>query len=280
MTPAELSVMTELAAVRYLLSDAGQEDLLGLHGAQDRGKILEQAGVRASTLESELGELLREVYVHHGELFALLSDVDGSRPRQTIAENLEHIAELLMDRRYPSHPSFLTEPKKADLELLLRWMVDAGQEAVSVSYDEATGKALKMLAQPLELVNLGQTKASLRLDGRILKDLLTRVDQPSVGWTPIADHLRDAYGLQPVLIDLFLCFLCQRDHRAIGELDASPIGWRSSRTATSASHRSRRRRPTATPSWSASSRPGPTPAWAQHATWFRPWKCSATRSRS
>ena len=58
---------------------------------------------------------------------------------------------------------------------------------VSVAYDENVGKVLKTLGQPLELVNLGQTKASLRLDSRYIKDILQRADQDSVAWTPIAD---------------------------------------------------------------------------------------------
>jgi hypothetical protein len=44
-----------------------------------------------------------------------------------------------------------------------------------------------------------------------------------VGWTPIADHLRETYGFQPLLIDLFLCFLCQRDHRALQDVDGEPV---------------------------------------------------------
>ena len=47
MSPTELGVLTELAAVRYLLSEAGQEDLLETLGPQDRSKILDQAGIRA-----------------------------------------------------------------------------------------------------------------------------------------------------------------------------------------------------------------------------------------
>jgi hypothetical protein len=223
MSPTELGVLTELAAVRYLLSDAGQEDLLETLGPQDKGKVLDQAGIRQKTLEGQLDDLLKEVYVRHGEFFALISDVDSSRPRETLAENLEHIAALLMDRRYPQHPTFLAEPKKPDLEALLGWMVDAGEGSVSVAYDENVGKVLKTLGQPLELVNLGQTKASLRLDSRYIKDVLQRADQDSVGWTPIADHLRETYGFQPLLIDLFLCFLCQRDHRALQDVDGDPI---------------------------------------------------------
>jgi hypothetical protein len=222
MSPTELGVLTELAAVRYLLSDAGQEDLLETLGSQDKSKVLDQAGIRQKTLEGQLDDLLKEVYIRHGEFFALISDVDSSRPRETLAENLEHIAALLMDRRYPQHPTFLAEPKKQDLEALLGWMVDAGEGSVSVAYDENVGKVLKTLGQPLELVNLGQTKASLRLDSRYIKDVLQRVDQDSVGWSPIADHLREAYGFQPLLIDLFLCFLCQRDHRALQEVDGEP----------------------------------------------------------
>lgn len=223
MSPTELGVLTELAAVRYLLSDAGQEDLLETLGPQDKGKVLDQAGIRQKTLEGQLDDLLKEVYVRHGEFFALISDVDSSRPRETLAENLEHIAALLMDRRYPQHPTFLAEPKKQDLEALLGWMVDAGEGSVSVAYDENVGKVLKTVGQPLELVNLGQTKASLRLDSRYIKDVLQRSDQDSVGWTPIADHLRETYGFQPLLIDLFLCFLCQRDHRALQDVDGEPV---------------------------------------------------------
>ncbi len=223
MTPPELNVLTELAAVRYLLSAAGQDDLLETLGPQDRLKIIEQAGIREKSLDAQLEELLKEVYVRHGEFVALISDVDNKRPHESLADNLTHITTLMMDRRYPQHPTFLAEAKKQDLETLLKWMTDAGEGSVSVAYDEAVGKVLKSLGQPLELVNLGQTKASLRLDSRYIKDVLQRADQDTVGWTPIADHLRETYGFQPLLVDLFLCFLCQRDHRALGEIDGEPI---------------------------------------------------------
>ncbi|MFC1482365.1 DUF6079 family protein [Myxococcota bacterium] len=223
MSPTELGVLTELAAVRYLLSEAGQEDLLETLGPQDRGKVLDQAGIRARSLEGQLDELLREVYIRHGEFLALISDVDSGRPRETLAENLEHITALLMDRRYPQHPHFGAEPKKSDLEVLLDWMVKAGEANVSVAYDDSVGKVMRTLGQPLELVNLGQTKASLRLDSRYIKDVLQRADKDSVAWAPIAEHLRDTYGLQPLVVDLFLGFLCQRDHRALQEIDGEPI---------------------------------------------------------
>lgn len=224
LSPTELDVLTELAAVRYLQSDAGQTELLETHSKGDRSKLIEQANIRENTLKGQLKDLLVEVYVRHGEFQALISDVDSARPKETLAENLEHIATLLMDRRYPQHPHFGAEPRKADLEALLGWMVQASTEAnASVAYDEQAGKALKTLGQPLELVNLGQTKASLRLDSRYIKEVLQRVDQDTVAWTPIAEHLRDTYGFLPQVVDLFLCFICQRDHRALAEGTSDPV---------------------------------------------------------
>jgi hypothetical protein len=230
--PVELDLITDLAAVRYLLSAAGQEDLLDTMGPQDRKAILEQAVTRQRTLEGQIEDLLKEVYVRHGEVIALVSDFDSRRPRETLAENLEHIANGLMDRRYPQHPVFLAEPRRQDLDTLLEWMVGAADSATSVGYDEATGRVLRTLGQPLELVNLGQSKASLRLDSRYIKDVLQRADKDQVAWTPIADHLHDTYGFQPPLIDLFLCFLCRRDHRALQEVSGDTVDVRIGMPAT------------------------------------------------
>jgi hypothetical protein len=224
MSPIEIDVVTELAAVRYLLSGVGQEELLGAFGPQDKAKLLEQAGIRQQQVEGQLTRLLQAVYVDHAELLPLISDVD-THPRQpTLAENLDHMAGVLMDRRYPKHPPFGAEPRVAELELLLEWMVNSGDTGLSVAYNDATGKALRTLGQPLELVTLGQTKASLRLDTRYIKDVLQRTDQDSVPWAPVAEHLRDEYGFTPPVINLFLCFLCRRNHRALTEPDGESVG--------------------------------------------------------
>ncbi|MCA9674841.1 MAG: hypothetical protein KC464_07370 [Myxococcales bacterium] len=223
MSPTELAIITDLAAVRYLQSAAGQEEMLDTLAPADRGRLVDQAHGRERLLVEQLETLLKEVYVKHGEWFALISDVNAKPSREELSENLEQISQLLMDRRYPQHPSFLIEPKKAELARLLDWMVAAGDATTSVSYDEDTAKALKNLGQPLELVNLGQTKASLRLDSRYIKDVLQRTDRDVVNWTEVADALREQYGFQPLVIDLFLGFLCQRDHRALNQVSNDPV---------------------------------------------------------
>jgi hypothetical protein len=223
MSPAELALLTDLAAVRFLQSKVGQEELLDLLSPTDRGRLVDQAHAREKLLVEQVAGLLKKVYLEHGELFPLIGDIDTKRPHDELEPNLRHIAGLLLDRRYPQHPAFLAEPKKAELGKLLEWMVAAGDATTSVSYDEDTARALKNLGQPLELVNLGQTKASLRLDSRYIKDVLQRTDKDVVNWTEVADALRETYGFQPLVLDLFLCFLCQRDHRALGQVSGDPI---------------------------------------------------------
>ena len=230
LTPDELDLVTELAAVRFLISEDGQEEILSSMGRGDKEAVLDQAQAREKTLADRLERVTREVYVDQGEVVPLISDVDTRRPYKELDKDLLHFATLLMDRRYPGHPDFKAEPNRADLERLLLWMLDASQSGASVHYDEATGKALRALGQPLELVNLGQTKAGLRHDSRYIKDVLKRADRDSVSWEEIREHLWETYGLQPLVIDLFLCFVCSRGYRALhpatGELLKPEIGMR------------------------------------------------------
>jgi hypothetical protein len=223
LSPTEVAILTDLAAVRFLQSREGQDEMLDALAPNDRTRLVDQAHGREKLLVEQLDALLKEVYVKHGEWFAMISDVNAKPSREELAENLEHVAQLLLDRHYPQHPSFLAEPRKADLARLLDWMIAAGDASTSVSYDDETEKVLRNLGQPLELVNLGHSKASLRLDSRYIKDVLARADKDVVNWTEVADALREAYGFQPLVLDLFLGFLCQRDHRALNQVSGDPI---------------------------------------------------------
>lgn len=223
LSPTEISLLTDLAAVRFLQSKEGQEEMLDTLSPSDRTRLVDQARGRDKLLDEQLRALLKEVYIQHGEWFAMISDVNAKPSRPELAENLKHVAQLLMDRHYPQHPNFSAEPKKADLARLLDWMIAAGDAATSVNVDDETAKVLRNLGQPLELANVGQTKASLRLDSRYIKDVLSRTDKDIINWTEVADALREAYGFQPLVLDLFLCFLCQRDHRALNQVSGDPI---------------------------------------------------------
>lgn len=223
MSPSELAILTDLAAVRFLQSREGQDEMLDTLAPADRARLVDQAHGRERLLVEQVDALLVEVYVKHGEWYPLIGDIDTRRPHETLEDNLKHIAGVLMDRRYPQHPTFPSEPKKADLAKLLTWMVAAGDATTSIAYDEETERALKQLGQPLELVNLGQTKASLKLTSTYVKDVLQRADKDNVNWSEVADSLREQYGFQPMVLDLFLGFLCQRDHRALNQVSGEPV---------------------------------------------------------
>ncbi|NUN14839.1 MAG: hypothetical protein HUU55_14505 [Myxococcales bacterium] len=224
LSPLERELLTNLAAARYVVSTVGQEDLLTSHGPADRVRIVEQASTRMKQLEGELVKLLQMIYLQQSEWVALVSDVD----RRPVAEdslkgNLEFAAKMLLDRKFPQHPRFLAEPKKGELELLLAWMVQAGESNVSVAYDGTTERVLKTLGQPLDVVNLGQSKASLRLDTQYIKTVLQETDKESVAWAPIEEKLRNTFGFLPMVSRLFLAFVCQRTHRALREVTLEPI---------------------------------------------------------
>lgn len=223
MTPDELNLLTELAALDELLSETGQTKLLDAYNRDDRAQLLDQATTRRNRMEQQLQERLADVY-NAGDLLALISDVN-ERPQTggPLAENLHRVARVLMDRRYPHHPHLSAQPKKQDLELLLCWLVNAGAHNTSVAFSADESRVLQTLGVPLELVHLGQGKASLRVDSRYLKLVLQLADQDSVSWSTIADRLRDEFGFEPLLQDLFLCFLCARDHRALHESTNEPV---------------------------------------------------------
>jgi hypothetical protein len=143
---------------------------------------------------------------------------------ETLAENLEHIAALLMDRRYPQHPNFGAEPKKAGPRGPPRLDGEAGETNVSVAYDENVGKVLRNLGQPLELVNLGpdQGVAAPRLALHQGRAPAHRSGLGGVDADRRVTCARPTASSRSV-IDLFLCFLCQRDHRALKEVNGEPI---------------------------------------------------------
>ena len=211
----EQKVVHALAAVRYLRSDAGQQELLDELGSADRQQVLEQARHREISLQQDLERTIKVAYCDHGEVSALISDVESSLQGQDLQANLNRLSTTLMDRRYKAHPRFKVEPTARRLGLLLRWMESAGESGVSVHFDDETGRVLEDLGEPLELVNLGQSRASLRQDSRYLKDVLQRVDAETASWDAISDDLRRRYGFQDAVLDLFVCFVCSRGYRAL-----------------------------------------------------------------
>ena len=217
MTGEELKVITDLAAARFLLDESGQEELLGRLGPTDRKQVVDQARAHAESMETRLRELLREVYKDEGQTAALMSDVQPGVPEPDLKRNLDHFARTLLDRRFPSHPNFETEPKPKRLETLCDWMVEASERSdLTAGFDAAQLEVLRKLGRPLEVVDPpGTSRAQLRLDTRFISVVLAQAEAGSFAWQGLDSKLEDDHGLQPAVRNLFSSYLLRaRSFRA------------------------------------------------------------------
>ncbi len=150
---------------------------------------------------------------------ALHDGIDTRIPHKDhLGKNLERFAGVLLDRRFPGHPSFGARPAKRDLELLRAWLVQASDAgpSTSIDFDAETGKALRHFGEPLELVNLGQSRGMLRLDSRYYRAMEKKVDgQQRVEWSEARDELETVFGLDESVIDVLLSLLCSRGYRPL-----------------------------------------------------------------
>lgn len=209
LTPAELKNLHDFAACQLILSSKEEEDLLGNYGGPDRLQIKEQATTMSRSMRQQIERDLRSAYKDHGQAVALLSDVPGDVPDPELAGNVTKLASRILDRRFAAHPQFGSEPRTSDLKLLLAWMIraaNAPQQRAPLD-DDGTARVMRNLAQPMELVELGQTNGRLRLESRYFKPVATATQTGRALWAPIDDDLAANFGLQPPVRNLFLAFL-------------------------------------------------------------------------
>ena len=211
LTPAEERDLIELAAAEYIASPEGQSELLGNLNPHERQQATEQAANYVSTWKAKVKEVVQKVYGDQAQIVSMRDRADQSLlDRNDLAESLRKLIRDILDKRYPNHPAFGMAPSVMDLGLLAKWVTEAFQTPDNrVGFDDATQKMLVNLGKPLELVDIGQTKGRLILDGRYLKMVLAEVSSGSASWSTIDQKLEDQFGLQPSVRTFFLVLLCQ-----------------------------------------------------------------------
>lgn len=211
LTPSELGFLHDLAALEELLGAAAQEELLRELAPHERQQVLDQAQNQAQTLRQSLAAKLGEVYRDHGQLVAFTGKQDPAIPGGELQVILkERLGQALLDQQYPMHPSFQMEPRPDALRTLCGWLERAAERAdQSEAFTDEEARVLSGLGGPLELVQVGQTRATLRLDTRYLKTVRDEVKGDSVMWDPIDRRLQETYALQVPVRNLFLSFLCR-----------------------------------------------------------------------
>lgn len=218
----ELALLDELAAARLVL-DAGEKgELVASYGSTDRTSLLEQARNRATVLRHRLDAALIQAYDEQGEVKALIGPRDPDLGTGKLADDLDRIVRELLDRRFPQHPAFHAsadsrreEASRANLRAVEGFVRRAWGESGSIHFDNATATALERLGKPLELLDVGESRAAVNHHGRFVKEVVAELgDHRTVSWVPIAEKLRDSpFGLSQDVVDLLLVYVCLRGYR-------------------------------------------------------------------
>lgn len=221
----ELDVVRDLSAAAFIASGEGQEMLLANLPTADRQQIVARGQDLERTLRQRLEQILRVIYKDHGEVVPLVGDIATDLPHADMRANAEHLARALLDRRFPQHPHFTAEPRPAELQTLLAWMIQAAETPnLTAAIEPAAADVLRAIGQPLELASIGQTQATLRLDTRYIRAVLERITERSVLWDPIDADLRETYGLPAAVRNLLLAFATRHlSYRVLSAATGDPI---------------------------------------------------------
>jgi hypothetical protein len=213
----EERLLRELAAAAWVVEDGAKSDLLASYGREERTLLLEQARNRLVMLESQVDANLLLAYGPQAEVKALIGPRDPDLGTGTVAGDLERVVRELLDRRYGQHPEYKLEATRGRLQQIEAWMRGAWGQAGSVHFDAETGSALEHIAKPLELADVGQSRAAIEHHGRFVKEIVSELgDHRSVSWVPIAEKLREPpFGLTDDVIDLLLVYVCLRGYRLL-----------------------------------------------------------------
>ncbi|WAM30042.1 hypothetical protein [Myxococcus sp. NMCA1] len=209
LTPQELGLLKDLAAVRFLLTKEGQEELLANLSIADRQSVVDRARAQEATLARSFQDTLKVAYKDHGAIESLALDVTSELSRPELHENLEQLGCAVLERHYPQHPVFGVEPRVEELQVLSDWMVRAHEAGTPLEFDERQGKVLVNLGRPLELVELGQTRGTLRRDTRYVKPVVDSATSESLMWGSVEQRLEETFGLPSAVRCFFLAFFAR-----------------------------------------------------------------------
>lgn len=222
MTNHEIEDLTDYAAAQHLCSKEGAELLTRL-AEHERTQVLRQAESRMSMMRGRIVETLSRVYREHGQVYALWGDMAERAPEPELADNLRRLAQDLLDQRFPLHPMFGKSYSTSNLKSLCEWLIEAANTPdQSAPYDDGVAKVLKDLGQPLELLDLGQTKGRLRQDTRYIKAVMEKASGERVAWDGIDEMLMTEYGFETSVRNLFLLYVARLHSFRILSGDGTP----------------------------------------------------------
>ena len=173
-------------------------------------------------LQRQLDEAILVAYDKEAEVKTLIGPRDPDLGSGKLEDDLVRIVREILDRRYPQHPNFnrSSDDRKAEasprnVKLVEAFMRRAWGQLGSIHFEGDTASALERVARPLELADVGQSRAALQHHGRFIREVLRELgDHDKVAWAPVAEKLREPpFGLTQEIVDLLLVYVCLRGYR-------------------------------------------------------------------
>ncbi len=209
----ELSALDQAAAVELVRGDKAR--FLEPYSTRDADRISRALETYQVSQRQTLGEAVRRVYLHEGEVHACSELLDGiSHSGKEVTKVPQGLAADILDARYPKHPHFTRRVTGRDLQALVDIVVRA---AATGSADNLKSKDMELVhafGVPLEVVYPGQSSITRRSDGRYLSRIHELLGQSDRIQARVVRHALEAdvkdgdgYGFSDEVVSFFLYYL-------------------------------------------------------------------------
>lgn len=211
LSPSELTALNNAAAVDLIRRDKRRfleelppreaENVAGALEAYQQGRKI------------EIEQAIQRLYFDEGQVHVLKDQLgEFNLPGIDKASAPNRLAQHVLDKRYPNHPSFPRRLDTADLNNLAEWVIRAAQTGQSLDLKSSQMAVVDAIAVPLELVHKGPSSITARRDGRYLRAILEWIGPRT---TFSSSDLRDlltaedgwSFGFTTELADFFLFYL-------------------------------------------------------------------------
>jgi hypothetical protein len=221
---SEMGYLVDLVAIDYLLGSEGQGEIQSRLTQTEQSQMRDWLATQRKTIEEIVRPSLLKVYGHEGQVVVFNDSYKKPMPTGDLKEFPTQLVRQLFDVVYPKHPTFKSEPQEASLRALADFFVRAKANANRAEFDVGTElKALQMLGEPLQLLEVGQSAAAIRQDGEYLQAIQRETSAQELVWDQTDARLAKDYGFQPLVRNFFLYLLVKAfEFRALEQGTGAP----------------------------------------------------------
>ncbi|GMV39005.1 MAG: hypothetical protein AMXMBFR64_07210 [Myxococcales bacterium] len=211
----ELAALANVAAAEKIKGNP--RHWLAEHSPRDVPEILREVELFAASQQLRVEEAISRAYFDGGlvagcsELLDQVRLVGKDRSRALTA-----LGQEILDARFPQHPELKRLVRPAELARLAEWVIRAAKTEQAVELRGEDRQTAEALGLPLEVVYVGQSSVTHRLDGRFLTAARrvvgerTRLQAAEVVRV-LAGEGKDGFGFTDEVCRFFLMILLHID---------------------------------------------------------------------